>query len=100
MFGAIARKLFGTANERYIKGLQKYVDAINALESQIEPLSDEELRARTDWLKERVANGETLDQVLVDAFATVREAAKRTLGQAPLRCAATRWYRPAPRSNC
>ncbi|WP_419799168.1 MAG: preprotein translocase subunit SecA [Terasakiella sp.] len=81
MFGAIARKLFGTANERYIKGLQKYVDDINALEAEIEPLSDDELRARTDWLRERVANGETLDDVLVDAFATVREAAKRTLGQ-------------------
>ncbi len=81
MFGAIARKLFGTANERYIKGLQKYVDDINALEAEIEPLSDDELRARTDWLRERVANGEKLDDVLVDAFATVREAAKRTLGQ-------------------
>jgi preprotein translocase subunit SecA len=81
MFGAIARKLFGTANERYIKGLQKYVDAINAVEPEVEPLSDDELRARTDWLRERVANGETLDDVLVDAFATVREAAKRTLGQ-------------------
>ncbi|GGF54356.1 protein translocase subunit SecA [Terasakiella brassicae] len=81
MFGAIARKLFGTANERYIKGLQKYVDDINALEAEIEPLSDDALRARTDWLRERVANGEKLDDVLVDAFATVREAAKRTLGQ-------------------
>jgi len=81
MFGAIARKLFGTANDRYIKGLHKYVDEINALEAEIEPLSDEELRARTDWLRKRVADGETLDDVLVDAFATVREAAKRTLGQ-------------------
>jgi len=81
MFGAIARKLFGTANERYIKGLQKYVDDINALEAEIESLNDDALRARTDWLRERVANGEKLDDVLVDAFATVREAAKRTLGQ-------------------
>lgn len=81
MFGAIARKLFGTANERYIKSLQKYVDDINALEAEIESLNDDALRARTDWLRERVANGEKLDDVLVDAFATVREAAKRTLGQ-------------------
>ncbi|SCA56763.1 preprotein translocase subunit, ATPase [Candidatus Terasakiella magnetica] len=81
MFGAIARKLFGTANERYIKGLQKDVDAINALEADVEPLSDDELRARTDWLRKRIADGETLDDVLVDAFATVREAAKRSLGQ-------------------
>ncbi|NVK20403.1 MAG: preprotein translocase subunit SecA [Methylocystaceae bacterium] len=81
MFGAIARKLFGSANDRYIKGLQKYIDDINALEADIEPLSDDDLRARTDWLKKRVADGETLDDVLVDAFATVREAAKRTLGQ-------------------
>lgn len=80
MLGAIARKLFGTANERYIKGLQKYVDAINALEAEVQPLSDDDLRARTDWLRKRVADGETLDDVLVDAFATVREAAKRTLG--------------------
>jgi len=81
MFGAIARKFFGTANDRYIKGLNKYIDAINALEAEIEPLSDEDLRARTAWLRKRVADGETLDNVLVDAFATVREAAKRTLGQ-------------------
>ncbi len=81
MLGAIARRLFGTANERYIKGLQKHIDAINALEPEVEPLSDEDLRARTDWLKKRVSDGESLDDVLVDAFATVREAAKRTLGQ-------------------
>jgi preprotein translocase subunit SecA len=81
MFGAIARRIFGTANDRYIKGLQKYIDAINALEAEVEPLSDDALRARTEWLKGRVADGETLDDVLVDAFATVREAAKRTLGQ-------------------
>lgn len=80
MLGAIARKLFGTANERYIKGLQKYVDEINALEAEVQPLSDDDLRARTDWLRKRVADGETLDDVLAEAFATVREAAKRTLG--------------------
>lgn len=82
MFGAIARRLFGTANDRYIKGLKKIVEDINALESEVEALSDEDLRARTDWLRKRVQeDGESLDDVLVEAFATVREAAKRSLGQ-------------------
>ena len=81
MIGAIARRLFGSANERFLKTLRKDVEAINALEPQLEALSDEELSARTPWLKERLAAGESLDNLLVDAFATVREAAKRSLGQ-------------------
>ncbi len=81
MIGAIARRLFGSANDRFLKGLQPDVDAINALEPQLAALSDDALRARTGELKERLAKGETLDDILVDAFATVREAAKRTLGQ-------------------
>jgi preprotein translocase subunit SecA len=81
MFGAIARKLFGTANERVVKELGDKVEAINALEPELEGLKDYELRARTDELRARLENGETLDDILVDAFATVREAAKRTLGQ-------------------
>ena len=81
MFGAIARRLFGTANNRYLKTLQPTVDAINALESEIEKLDDAALRGRTALLRDRLAKGETLDDILVDAFATVREAAKRTLGQ-------------------
>src|SRR5512132_4195111 len=81
MFGTIARRLFGTANERFLKGLNKHIVAINALEPQLEALGDEQLRARTPWLRERLAGGEPLDDLLVDAFATVREAAKRTLGQ-------------------
>jgi preprotein translocase subunit SecA len=81
MFGAIARRLFGTANDRVVKGMQPLVAAINAAEPEVEKLSDDQLRARTAWLKERLAKGETLDDLLVDAFATVREAAKRTLGQ-------------------
>ncbi len=83
MFGAIARRLFGTANERFLKSLNKHVDAIGALEPELAALDDEGLRARTLWLKDRLAAGETLDDLLVDAFATVREAAKRTLGQRP-----------------
>ena len=81
MFGAIARKLFGTANERVVKELGGKIEAINALESGLEELKDYELRGRTDELRGRIANGESLDDILVDAFATVREAAKRTLGQ-------------------
>ena len=81
MFGAIARKLFGTANSRYLKTLQGPVQAIDALEPAVAALSDAELRGRTDWLRQRVVDGETLDDILPDAFATVREAARRTLGQ-------------------
>jgi preprotein translocase subunit SecA len=81
MIGAIARKLFGTANDRFIKGLRKTVDDINALEPELEALSDDALRQRTAWFRERLQKGETPDDLLVEAFATVREAAKRTLGQ-------------------
>ncbi|CAA7611429.1 preprotein translocase subunit, ATPase [Candidatus Terasakiella magnetica] len=81
MFGAIARRLFGTANDRVLKPLKKHVDAINALEPTLEALSDDELRAKTAAFKQRIAEGATLDDLLVEAFATVREASKRTLGQ-------------------
>jgi len=81
MLGAIAKKLFGSANERYIKGLQKIVASVNALEPSLEALTDEEIKARTAWLRGRVEAGESLDDILPDAFATVREAAKRALGQ-------------------
>ena len=81
MIGAIARRVFGSANERYVKRLQPLVDAINDLEPEIEALSDEALRARTVEFRKELAEGRTLDDLLVPAFATVREAAKRTLGQ-------------------
>ena len=81
MIGALARRLFGSANDRYVKGLHRSIDEINALEAELAPLSDEALRARTPALKQRLEQGETLDDILADAFATVREAAKRTLGQ-------------------
>src|SRR6185437_5875782 len=81
MFAAIARSIFGTTNDRVIKGLRKDLAAINALEPTIAPLTDEELRARTQMLRDRLAAGETEDDILVDAFATVREGAKRALGQ-------------------
>ncbi len=81
MFGAIARRIFGTANDRILKPLRKQVEAVNALEPELVGLSDEALRARTEAFRQRLANGETVDDLLVEAFATVREAAKRTLGQ-------------------
>ena len=81
MFGAVARKLFGSANDRRIRSYQPRVDEINELEDEIAKLSDEALRARTDDFKKQIADGADLDDLLVPAFATVREAAKRTLGQ-------------------
>src|SRR2546423_156985 len=81
MIGAIARKFFGSATERRIRSYQPRVDQINALEGKLEKLSDEELRARTEAFKKQVADGAALDDVLVEAFATCREASKRTLGQ-------------------
>jgi preprotein translocase subunit SecA len=81
MIGAVARKLFGSSNDRRIRAYRPRVDAINALEAELERLSDEELRARTDEFKKQLTDGATLDDILVPAFATVREASKRTLGQ-------------------
>src|SRR6185312_16027683 len=81
MIGAVARKLFGSANDRRVRKYQPRVDAINKLEQELERLSDDALRARTEDFKKQVADGKTLDDILVPAFATVREAGKRTLGQ-------------------
>src|SRR5437763_8476174 len=81
MFAAVAKSIFGSANDRYVRRLGKYVDAVNALEGNISALNDDELRAQTELFRQRLANGEKLDNVLPEAFATVREAAIRTLGQ-------------------
>jgi preprotein translocase subunit SecA len=80
-FVGLLKGLFGSSNDRILAGFKKTVDAINAAEPELEALSDDEVRARTDWLRKRCEDGESLDDLLVDAFATVREAAKRTLGQ-------------------
>ncbi len=77
----IAKKLFGTENDRKLKKMRPIVDKINAIEPEFEKLSDEELRAKTQEYRKRYKDGESLDDLLVEAFATVREAAKRTLGQ-------------------
>jgi preprotein translocase subunit SecA len=102
MFAAVAKSIFGSSNDRYVRGLGKYVDAVNNLEPSIQALSDDDLRKRvakvndladkykkmsdkqlgqqTEILKKRL-DKETVDDILPEAFALVREAATRTLGQ-------------------
>ena len=80
MFGALAKSIFGSSNERYVKSLGKIVERIASFESSIEVLSDDDLVAQTVRFRERLAAGETLDDLLPEAFATVREASKRVLG--------------------
>jgi preprotein translocase subunit SecA len=81
MIGNLAKKIFGSANDRRLKTYQPKVKAINALEAEVAALDDEALRARTQAFRDQLAAGKTLDDLLVPAFATVREAAKRALGQ-------------------
>jgi len=81
MFGAVARKIFGSSNERRIRAFQPRVAAINAMEDELVALSDDALRARTAEFRKQLEDGAELDDLLVPAFATVREAAKRVLGQ-------------------
>lgn len=83
MFFKIASKIFGSSNERVLKGLRKHIEPINALEEKYEALSDEELKSQTDILRERLSKGETEDDIMHDAFAVVREASKRVLGLRP-----------------
>ncbi|MEG3638696.1 preprotein translocase subunit SecA [Magnetococcus sp. PR-3] len=80
MFSAIARKLFGSRNDRYLRTLQPLVDRINGLEKEYEALSDSELTGKTYEFKARLEKGETLDELLPEAFAVVREGGKRALG--------------------
>src|SRR5690348_11511728 len=81
MIAALAKTIFGSANDRYVRSLGKFVDATNAFEPTISALTDEELRGQTQLFRQRLADGTKLDDLLPEAFATVREAAKRTLGQ-------------------
>jgi len=81
MFAAVAKSIFGSANDRYVRSLRKIVDAVNAFEPTISALSDDELRGQTELFRRRLEGGATLDEILPEAFATVREAAIRTLGQ-------------------
>ncbi|MBO4330661.1 MAG: preprotein translocase subunit SecA, partial [Oscillospiraceae bacterium] len=77
---SIVTKMFGTHSERELKRIKPIVDKVEALEDEYRALSDEQLKAKTPWLKERLAAGETTDDILPDAFAAVREAADRVLG--------------------
>jgi len=83
MFGALAYKIFGTGNDRALRALHKPVDQINSFEPEMEKLSDEELKGQTAKLKKKLEEGATLDDILPEAFATVREAAKRTINHRP-----------------
>lgn len=80
MLGSVAKAIFGSSNDRYVKQVMKIVTKINALEEQISAMSDEELKAQTQRFRDRLEAGETLDDILPEAFATVREASVRTLG--------------------
>ncbi len=80
MIDQLLKKIFGSRNDRLVKSYGQRVAAINALEPSIQSLSDEQLRAKTQEFKQRVANGATLDSLLVEAFAVCREAGKRALG--------------------
>src|SRR5215203_2869784 len=81
MFGGVAKAIFGSSNDRYVRSLGKIVDKINGFEPTIAAMSDDELANQTILFRRRLAEGEELDALLPEAFATVREASKRTLGQ-------------------
>lgn len=81
--GGLARKVFGSSNDRRVKATRPRVEAINAMENEMRALSDAELQARTEKFRQDIANGATLDDLLIPAFATAREAARRVLGMRP-----------------
>jgi preprotein translocase subunit SecA len=80
MLGGIAKAIFGSSNDRYVKSIMKIVDKINALEDQVSVMDDERLKGQTQIFRDRLTAGETLDDILPEAFATVREASKRVMG--------------------
>ena len=81
MFGGIAKSLFGSSNDRYVKSLNPIIARIASFEPELQAMDDDALAQQTVRFRERLTNGETLDQLLPEAFATVREAARRVLGQ-------------------
>jgi preprotein translocase subunit SecA len=85
MFKGIITKVFGTRSEREIKAIEPYIKKIESLEDEYRNLTDEQLREKTTQFKQRLADGQTLDDILPEAFATVREAADRVLGMRPYR---------------
>jgi preprotein translocase subunit SecA len=80
MFGALAKSMFGSSNDRYVNSIRKLVAQVEALEPQIQDLTDEELAGQTDKFRRQLSEGKTLDDILPEAFATVREASVRVLG--------------------
>src|SRR3546814_20991384 len=84
MFAGLAKSLFGSSNDRYVNSIRKIVDKINAFEPAMQALDDAVLQAQTQAFRDRLGAGETLDDILPEAFATVREAAVRTLGMRQL----------------
>ena len=80
MINKLLTRVFGSRNERLLKQLQRIVDKINALEPELQKLSDEELKAKTPEFQQRIAGGEALDKILPEAFAVCREASRRVLG--------------------
>jgi preprotein translocase subunit SecA len=81
MFGDLLKKIFGSKNDRELKRIRPMVDQINDFEQRVSPLTDDQLRAKTAEFKERLGKGESLDEILPEAFAVVRETARRTLGE-------------------
>src|SRR5574339_646770 len=81
MLATVAKRIFGSANDRYVAKLGRIVETINAFEPTISAMSDDELRGQTEVFRQRLAEGTKLDDLIPEAFATVREAARRTLGQ-------------------
>jgi len=80
-FNAILKSVFGTKNDRVIRAIQPLVDKINEFEDQYQSLSDESLRAKTNEFRDRLKKGETLEDLLPEAFATVKNACRRLMGQ-------------------
>ena len=80
MINSLLTRVFGSSNDRQLRQLNRIVVRINALEPDIEKLSDDELKARTPEFRKRIADGETLDKILPEAFAVCREASRRVLG--------------------
>ncbi|MDE2621526.1 MAG: preprotein translocase subunit SecA, partial [Sphingomonadales bacterium] len=80
MLGALAKAVFGSSNDRYVKKLEKIVARINAFEPELEAMSEDQLKAQTQKFRDQLAAGSTLDDILPEAFATVREASRRVFG--------------------
>ena len=81
MIGSLIKKIVGSKNERELRRIQPFINRINELEPQTRPLTDDQLRAKTSVFKERLGHGESLEEILPEAFAVVRETARRTLGE-------------------